>query len=538
MPRPSRPRSVPNPIVHSALLATLVVGQGCEERAPLAVETHGSAEIVAVGDAAFTLEAEIELALSSGIAESVALGSVCFQLTSRNPNQMTGVTFGLVEVADVRDEWPVVLSGDPGEVVTRRLRVKAVGENRNEWSHPCQLDEHALSVMVELIPSESDRLRGTCGGGQPLEHRLICPSCPASLEALGFEETWNEDGREYSQGRPTELVGDVDGAVWSIVHDEQGLRRLARAAPDVDGWPGWHYESEGIWGIEWHALSAGTESGVHYAEVPVEPEFPGPVDSVELPVGALTAMRVSSRSTDSTRWHTELVTVTEDGQVPTPVVAPAAGRVFVGVRSPVGLYVDGELVDEGSPSEHYAALFDEQSGELLDHVWLDRPLAAARGLPDGGFVAIAAEPSMPYAIVRFEADASVSWVRVFPEEIASDGSNSPAPFAVDAEGGSYWYAPSGVIHRVDVQGNLAWSVKPPNGATRLVATPDGGVFVAGRDGRHSRIDRDGTLRADGSEPRPSWCARDELLLGEGGLEPAYLRSADPDYSVGRMRMLD
>jgi hypothetical protein len=539
MPRPLLSfdrRHVPAPLACLLSLATLVVAPSCSDRAPLRVETRGSAEIVAVGDESFELEAEVEIALSSGTAESVALDSLCFVLDSRGFSQHVSVPFRVLEVGESSDDWPVELSGDPSEVVTRRLRVKAEGVNRNEWSHPCQLEERTLSMSVELIPSESDRLRG-CWGGQPIEHRVTCSSCPGSVEALGFESSWQEEGFQYTQVPAVDLAGDVDGSVWAIVYDDQGSRKLARATGHHDLEQGWRFESDGIWGFQWHSLTAGQEPGVLYADIPSEPQYPDPL-SVELPLGVLTAMRVNSRSAESTRWKTEIVTFMDNEFEPTPVIAIAQGRVFSRAKSPVGLFVDGELVDEGSPSGFYAVLLDERSGELVDHAWLDHPVVAARGLPDGGFVAIAGEASKPYAIVRFESDLSVTWVHTFPDEIAEGYSAYPEPFAADALGGSYWYAPSGSIHRVDADGELAWSVRPPNGATSLVSAPDGGILVGGRDGINSRIDPDGSVRADGSERRPSWCESQAQLLGEGGLEPAYLRVVELDYFVGRMRALD
>ncbi len=531
--RAKRPKPGSSPFIRrfTALCALLPAASSCSTPEPLRTEWRGSAELVAVGDSTIELEAELEVELRSGTPETVALDSICFELDYVMPAHTKSIEFEVSDIGDARSEWPVELSGDPNEVVKRRIRVKLSAELTELGSHPCAFDERQLRASVVLASSATEERPDGCKSGRLIEHTMSCPSCPRSLEALGLEAMWQESA--FSTSEPGEVVAAPDGPVWAIMSDDEGFMRIARADGLPFGVDGWELEDVRLQGMNRYTLTTGLEPGVLYVEAPSEAQHPEVLAGIDPPIEGLGPWTVSAREPGWSRWSTELFGIQggELGQI--PVLSAGAGRVFARIQSPIGLVVDGQLVDEGSPTGLYAALLDERSGELVDHAWLEHPVLAARGLEDGGFIAVAAEASRPYSVLRIEADLSISWILPFADEIAPGYSEWAEPLTVDSEGFTYWRGPSDRIHRIDPHGVLVWSVPSPSFAETLVPAPQGGVLVGSRLDGSSRIDASGAIVVDGTATGPSWCPAPSRWFGEGGPSPAFVEYAYPTYTVGR-----
>lgn len=534
-PERRTPSSRPFPRGLAALLTLLPSASACSTPEPLSTDLRGAAELVAVGDSTIELEAELEIELRSGTPQTVALDSICFQLDYVLPAHTKSIVFEALEVGDARREWPVELSGDPSEVVKRRVQVKLSAEVGDLPNHPCAFDERRLSASVAFASSAAGERPEGCGANRPIEFTMSCPSCPRSLEALGLEPMWQESA--FAITEPGEVVAAPDGPVWAVVGDDDGYMRLARADGVPIGPEGWQLEEVRLQGLQRYTLTTGLEPGVLYVETPSEAEHPEVLAGVDPPIEGLGPWTIRAREPGWLRWSTELFGISGGDLGQIPVLAAGAGRVFARIQSPIGLVVDGEFVDEGSPTGLYAAVLDERSGELVDHAWLEHPVVAARGLADGGFVAVAAEASTPYTVLRIEPDLSVSWARSFPDEIAQGYPDWAEAFTVDAEGYTYWRGPSGRIHRIDPVGGLVWSVASPSFAETLVPAPQGGVLVGSRFDGSSRIDASGAVVVDGSATGPAWCGGAARWFGEGGPSPAFVEYAYPSYTVGRAQIL-
>jgi hypothetical protein len=354
MTKRRKPSSRPLPRGVAELLALLLAASSCSAHELLNADWRGSAELVAVGETTIELEADIELELSSTAPGMVAIDSMCFQLDYEPPMDPKTVVFEVTDLGDSADEWPVELSGDPDEIVRRRIHVKLRADVAEPSKHPCAVDQRLLRVSLGLVSSIGDGTRGGCGTGRPIEHTMSCPSCPRSLEALGLEAMWRESAFAISE--PGEVIAAPNGPVWAVMSDEEGFMRLAWADGLPTGVDGWKHEEIRLQGLQRYTLTTGLEPGVLFVEAPSEAQHPEVLAGIDPPIEGLGPWTVRAREPGWLRWSTEFFGIRGGALGQIPVLATSAGRVFARIQSPIGLVVDGELVDEGSPTGLYAAL--------------------------------------------------------------------------------------------------------------------------------------------------------------------------------------
>jgi hypothetical protein len=540
----------------SGLLFALL-GVACSSWDPeyLYAPVSGTGRVSFVDGGTLAVEADLELALEGSHVQSVALDGLCASVGS-SWDQLHDVSIGEVEVDE--EAWPVELGGSAGSRPVRRVRIRGTAAVPEDSPyHPCRSGNVMMQAAASLVSSEFGKVAADCRHGAiqtGVVLELVCPPCEDPFAPLGLAPDWEKTRQWYQWESPIEnsvAVVDADGAVCRL-KDGSVVCTRPDDEPYVELEPGL-YQPDASGRV---ALAGGSLPGVVLAHAtPVGYEV---YDSNEEPPGEGGGgaggdggsggsggsgggepqgrwLRLRNfhlvRAFEGVPWVRVIEVQDDDFERESPVVAVAAGKVFVTVQAPRGLYLDGALVAEKLASGLFLAVFDEATGQLEGHVELAEPLVAAQGLPDGGFIAVAKSSAGVYALTRFDAGLQRSWTTPLPDEPHEGGAQGPELLVAELDG-AYWPSPRGLLHRVEADGQLAWSVAPPWPITSMAIAPEGGLLITNGSSTLAWIDAEGVLRDTLGEPAYAFCSFG-LLLASGGRQPAYLRTRQA-LSVGRL----